>query len=246
MKSRSEVAMKYPHYFKPIPPGATHVDVYRVLLMFGVTDPCIGHAVKKLLVAGGRGGKDVNKDIGEAIDALVRWQAMRAEDVGDRRGDGGGENRLRRDGDWPKVGEVGEAQVGVVISGQPNMLFNPYTGCPLTPSYIKTPDAWRGDHSWRFNPWTGTRRAVEAVESDPYGIGIWESSWGPRPQGSDPRGTLIDWPGGACPFPPETEVSCLLRDGASRIDKASGFRWYGELPDSVVKYRVYAGPRRHA
>ena len=71
--------MKYPHYFKATP--FTHVDVYRVLLLFGVTDPCIQHAAKKLLVAGARGaGKDVARDIQEAIDALARWQEMRAEE----------------------------------------------------------------------------------------------------------------------------------------------------------------------
>lgn len=31
-------------------------------------------------VAGGRGHKDIDKDVGEAIDTLVRWKAMRAED----------------------------------------------------------------------------------------------------------------------------------------------------------------------
>ncbi|MBI5270688.1 MAG: hypothetical protein HY856_13535 [Burkholderiales bacterium] len=73
--------MKHSHYHKPIPPQATHIDVYRVLAMFGVTDPCIQHAVKKLLVAGGRGHKDAARDVQEAIDSLVRWQDMRKEEV---------------------------------------------------------------------------------------------------------------------------------------------------------------------
>lgn len=73
---------KHSHYFKPVPAGVTHVDVYRVLSMFGVTDPCLQHAVKKLLVAGGRGAKDQSKDVQEAIDTLQRWQEMRAEDAG--------------------------------------------------------------------------------------------------------------------------------------------------------------------
>ena len=73
--------MAHEHYFKPIPPGATRIDVYRVLTMFGVTDPCIQHAVKKLLVAGGRGaGKSIDKDVQEAIDSLARWMAMRDEE----------------------------------------------------------------------------------------------------------------------------------------------------------------------
>lgn len=71
---------KHSHYFKPV----THleaVDVYRVLALFGVTDPCIQHATKKLLVAGGRGGgKDISRDVQEAIDTLERWKEMQSED----------------------------------------------------------------------------------------------------------------------------------------------------------------------
>ncbi len=73
--------MKHAHYFKSVA-GLKHVDVYRVLDLFKVTDPCIGHAVKKLLVAGGRGaGKDVGKDVQEAIDCLERWKEMQAENA---------------------------------------------------------------------------------------------------------------------------------------------------------------------
>ena len=73
---------KHSHYFKSVE-GLKFIDVYRVLQLFNVTDPCIQHAVKKLLVAGGRGaGKDINRDIQEAIDTLVRWQEMQTEGVG--------------------------------------------------------------------------------------------------------------------------------------------------------------------
>jgi hypothetical protein len=71
--------MKHPHYKKPVA-GLQFVDVYRVLALFGVTDPCIQHAVKKMLVAGGRGAKDISQDVQEAIDTLQRWQEMRKED----------------------------------------------------------------------------------------------------------------------------------------------------------------------
>lgn len=70
---------QYNHYFKPVN-GLTHIDVYRVLTLFGVTDPAIAHAIKKLLVAGGRGAKDLNKDVAEAIVCLERWQQMRQEE----------------------------------------------------------------------------------------------------------------------------------------------------------------------
>lgn len=75
---------KHSHYFKPCP--FDHVDVYRVLALFGVTDPCLQHAIKKLLVAGGRGAKadagwTAEKDVSEAVDSLRRWQEMRAEEA---------------------------------------------------------------------------------------------------------------------------------------------------------------------
>ena len=71
---------KHSHYFKAC--GFAEVDVYRVLTMFLITDPCIQHAIKKLLVAGGRGaGKDITTDISEAIDSLIRWQDMRREEA---------------------------------------------------------------------------------------------------------------------------------------------------------------------
>lgn len=78
------VRPSHAHYFKRVPVGATHIDVYRVLELFEVRDPCVQHAVKKLLAAGRRGaGKDMNKDIQEAIDSLERFKAMRKEeDIG--------------------------------------------------------------------------------------------------------------------------------------------------------------------
>ena len=54
---------EYSHYYKKVP--FDYIDVYRVLDLFSVTDPCLQHAIKKLLVAGGRGHKDIEK-IGRA------------------------------------------------------------------------------------------------------------------------------------------------------------------------------------
>lgn len=70
---------KHSHYFKDVS-NLLELDVYRVLKLFDVTDPCIQHAVKKLLCAGGRGIKDVDKDVHEAIDSLLRYEEMRKED----------------------------------------------------------------------------------------------------------------------------------------------------------------------
>jgi hypothetical protein len=74
-----EVNQCYAHYFKDVS-NLDVIDVYRVLTLFGVTDPCIQHAVKKLLAAGQRGAKSTSKDVNEAIATLVRWQEMQAED----------------------------------------------------------------------------------------------------------------------------------------------------------------------
>lgn len=70
---------KHNHYFKNVK-HLEYIDVYRVLDLFEVTNPSIQHAIKKLLVAGGRGTKDTNKDIQEAIDSLIRYQEMVSED----------------------------------------------------------------------------------------------------------------------------------------------------------------------
>lgn len=76
----AEVKAKHNHYYKDVE-YLKHIDVYRVLALFTVTCPCLQHAIKKLLVAGGRGaGKDVSRDIQEAIDTLVRRQEMDVED----------------------------------------------------------------------------------------------------------------------------------------------------------------------
>ena len=71
--------IKYPHYFKSVSHLET-VDVYRVLTLFKVNDPCIQHAIKKLLCAGDRGDKSMIKDITEARDSLNRHLEMLDED----------------------------------------------------------------------------------------------------------------------------------------------------------------------
>lgn len=77
-ESQAGSGRKHSHYFKDCP--YDQVDVYRVIQLFQVSDPCIQHALKKLLAAGGRGAKDEHKDVGEAIDSLRRWQEMREEE----------------------------------------------------------------------------------------------------------------------------------------------------------------------
>ena len=79
--AQSVSGRKHAHYHKSVAHLGS-VDVYRVLDLFGVTDQALGHAIKKLLVAGNRGVKDMDEDVQEAIDTLQRWQEMRAEDGG--------------------------------------------------------------------------------------------------------------------------------------------------------------------
>ena len=67
--------MKHSHYYNDVS-GLKQIDIYMILRLYSVTDPCIGHAVKKLLVAGGRGAKDRSQDVQEAIDTLNRYNEI--------------------------------------------------------------------------------------------------------------------------------------------------------------------------
>ena len=69
----------FTHYQKPVE-HLKWIDVYRVLVLFGVTNPCLQHAIKKLLCAGQRGVKDQKQDVQEAIASLVRYLEMQTED----------------------------------------------------------------------------------------------------------------------------------------------------------------------
>jgi len=71
--------MSYDHYKKDVKHLDT-LDVYRVLDLFGVTQPALQHAVKKLLCAGQRGAKDYERDLREAHDSIARALQMIAED----------------------------------------------------------------------------------------------------------------------------------------------------------------------
>ena len=70
---------KHNHYFKDVS-NLKFIDVYRVLDLFNVVNPCVQHAIKKLLCAGQRGIKDQKQDVQEAIASLVRYLEMQTED----------------------------------------------------------------------------------------------------------------------------------------------------------------------
>jgi hypothetical protein len=76
-----EDTRKHNHYFKDVS-HLDYIDVYRIIDLYKIQDPCLQHALKKLLVAGGRGSKDTNKDIQEVIDSCLRHQEMQRENEG--------------------------------------------------------------------------------------------------------------------------------------------------------------------
>lgn len=72
---------KHSHYFRQVQ-HLSEIDLYRFFELFNVTDQALGHAIKKLVVPGMRGGgKPARKDIEEARDTLNRWLEMRDEDA---------------------------------------------------------------------------------------------------------------------------------------------------------------------
>lgn len=73
----------FDHYYRDVS-HLKKIDIYRVLDLFGVTDPAIAHAIKKLLCPGLRGAKPAEQDIREAIDSLNRKLQMLAEDCNSR------------------------------------------------------------------------------------------------------------------------------------------------------------------
>ena len=58
------------------------LDIYRILKLYEVNDPCLQHSIKKLLCAGKRGVKNQTQDINEAILSLKRFVEMQGEDNG--------------------------------------------------------------------------------------------------------------------------------------------------------------------
>jgi len=83
--------VKHGHYFKRVPPGATHLDLYAVFRMFGVTDAAIQHALKKLFCAGQRGSKTREQGLREAVDSVCR--AIEIDDM--FRAEGGSEGETK-------------------------------------------------------------------------------------------------------------------------------------------------------
>ena len=56
------------------------LDPYRILQIYGITNPAQQHAIKKLLRAG-RSLKPLTQDIDEVMLTLQRWREMILEDT---------------------------------------------------------------------------------------------------------------------------------------------------------------------
>lgn len=67
---------KYDREIIGIDGTVTAVDVYRVLDAFGVSDPAIQHAVKKMLCTGLRGHKDYLTDLNDSIGSLQKAKEL--------------------------------------------------------------------------------------------------------------------------------------------------------------------------
>ena len=66
-----EQVRQHKHYFKDVS-GLNEIDVYMVLKLFNVTDPCLQHIAKKALCAGQRGHKNFNRDLKDILDTAKR------------------------------------------------------------------------------------------------------------------------------------------------------------------------------
>ena len=66
-----EKVRQHNHYFKDVS-SLNEIDVYMVLKLFNVTDPCLQHIAKKALCAGRRRHKNFNRDLRDILDTAKR------------------------------------------------------------------------------------------------------------------------------------------------------------------------------
>ena len=69
---------KHTHYKRDVK-HLNYIDVYRIIDLYELHDPCFQHALKKILVPGARGHKDLIKDINDIIDTMQRKLEIIAE-----------------------------------------------------------------------------------------------------------------------------------------------------------------------
>ena len=75
---KEDKQQKHSHYKKDVR-HLDYIDVYRIIDLYELHDPCFQHALKKILVPGARGHKDLTKDINDIIDTMRRKLEMIAE-----------------------------------------------------------------------------------------------------------------------------------------------------------------------
>ncbi len=75
---KQDKQQKHSHYKKDVR-HIDYIDVYRIIDLYELHDPCFQHALKKILVPGARGHKDLTKDINDIIDTMQRKLEMIAE-----------------------------------------------------------------------------------------------------------------------------------------------------------------------
>jgi len=75
---KQDKQQKHQHYKKDVR-HLDYIDVYRIIDLYELHDPCFQHALKKILVPGARGHKDLIKDINDIIDTMKRKLEMIAE-----------------------------------------------------------------------------------------------------------------------------------------------------------------------
>lgn len=70
-KEQDNAKKEFSHYHKDVSDYET-IDIYDVLDIYEVTNPAIQHAVKKLLVTGKRGHKDIVRDLKDAYSTISK------------------------------------------------------------------------------------------------------------------------------------------------------------------------------
>ena len=75
---KEDKQQKHQHYKKDVR-HLDYIDVYRIIDLYELHDPCFQHALKKILVPGARGHKDLINDINDIIDTMQRKLEMIAE-----------------------------------------------------------------------------------------------------------------------------------------------------------------------
>ena len=225
--------MKYSHYFKSVA-HLNHIDVYRVLDLFSVTDAALGHAAKKILCAGVRGAKDQAKDVQEAIDTLTRWQQMQSE------------NHI------VEVGEIVDKMIDSVESGKAlahktNATNNrPFVDIPECKTRETKRDLWVDDKELPGSGIYGDQGYTEQDLRSVADLTAHTADTRNSPVGGalvhDAEAVIGDWieyDGKGQPVGDDVEVSCR---GVKWIDseyiQATHYEWEAKGDYTITHYRV--------